>query len=211
LIYKVKEIFKSIQGEGYHVGRNAVFVRFSGCNLWNGNIHSRKNAICNFCDTDFVGTDGLNGGKYSLDQLAKKINMVWDSTFSKEKKFVIFTGGEPLLQVNQSLVNELKSLNFYVALETNGTLCTNIKFDWVCVSPKENSIWKLKNGDELKVVYPQNKFNLKNLEKLDFKFFFLQPKYDALKRVNLVKTLDYCKLNENWFPSFQIHKVLRIS
>jgi organic radical activating enzyme len=108
-------------------------------------------------------------------------------------------------------VNELKSLSFYVALETNGTICTNIKFDWVCVSPKENSIWKLKIGDELKVVYPQNKFNLKNLEKLNFKFFFLQPKYDALKRVNLVKTLDYCKLNENWFPSFQIHKVLRIS
>ena len=174
MIYKVKEIFKSIQGEGYHVGRNAVFVRFSGCNLWNGNIHMRKDAICNFCDTDFVGTNGLNGGKYSLDQLVKKINMVWNSTFSKEKRFVIFTGGEPLLQVNQSLVNELKSLNFYVALETNGTLCTNIKFDWVCVSPKENSIWKLKNGDELKVVYPQNKFNLKNLEKLDFKFFFLQ-------------------------------------
>ena len=137
--------------------------------------------------------------------------MVWNSTFSKEKRFVIFTGGEPLLQVSQSLVNELKSLNFYGALETNGTICTNIKFDWVCVSPKENSIWKLKNGDELKVVYPQNKFNLKHLEKLDFKFFFLQPKYDALKRVNLVKTLDYCKLNENWFPSFQIHKVLRIS
>ena len=96
-------------------------------------------------------------------------------------------------------------------METNGTINTNIKFDWICVSPKENSLWKLKNGDELKVVYPQHKFNLKALEKLDFKYFFLQPKYDSLKRLNLVKTLNYCKLNENWFPSFQIHKVLRIN
>ena len=183
--YKIKEIFKSIQGEGYHVGRNAVFVRFTGCNLWNGNISHRKNAICNFCDTDFVGINGINGGEYSSEQLVKKINLIWNSTFSNDKKFVILTGGKPLLQVEQDFIDKLKKLNFYVALETNGTILTSIRFDWICVSPKENSLWKLKDGDELKIVYPQNKFNYKSLEKLNFKFFFYNQNMIPLKELTL--------------------------
>lgn len=211
MFYKIKEIFRSIQGEGYHVGKEAVFVRFTGCNLWNGKTQDKKSAICNFCDTDFVGTNGKNGGIYDLKNLIEIIDLIWSSNFSNQQKFVILTGGEPLLQVNNELVEKLKRKNFFVAIETNGTIKTSIKFNWICVSPKENSIWKLKHGDELKIIYPQYKFNLKELEKLNFKFFFLQPKYNSLRRVNIMKTEKFCKTNQNWFPSYQIHKILGIS
>ncbi len=206
-MYKVKEIFKSIQGEGYNSGKDSVFVRFSGCNLWNGKIKDKEKAVCNFCDTDFVGTNGKNGGVYRLKELVEIIDKVWDSSFSIEKKFVVLTGGEPLLQVDEKLVRTLKDFKYNVALETNGTINTMIDFDWICVSPKDPKNWKLKRGDELKVVYPQNKFNLKRLLKLNFKHFFLQPKDDKFTRLNLDKTLNYCKYNKKWFPSFQLHKI----
>ncbi|MBD23119.1 MAG: 7-carboxy-7-deazaguanine synthase [Alphaproteobacteria bacterium] len=210
-MYKVKEIFRSIQGEGFHSGKNAVFIRFSGCNLWNGIEKFRKKAICNFCDTDFVGVDGENGGEYKLDDLIKKTLEIWGRTKSHHKKFVVLTGGEPLLQVDKQLIRELKKKNFYIAVETNGTIRTKLKFDWIVVSPKQNATWNLKNGDELKVVYPQNKINLKKALNLKFKYFFLQPMANEFKQLNIIKTIDYCKSHKPWFPSFQIHKSLGIS
>ena len=207
-MYKVKEIFKSIQGEGYNSGKDSVFVRFAGCNLWNGKIKDKEKAVCNFCDTDFVGTNGKNGGVYRLKELVEIIDKVWHSSFSIEKKFVVLTGGEPLLQVDEKLVRSLKNIKYDVALETNGTINTMIDFDWICVSPKDPNNWKLKRRDELKVIYPQNKFNLKHLLKLNFKHFFLQPKDDKFTRLNLDKTLNYCKHNKKWVPSFQFHKII---
>ena len=210
-MYKVKEIFRSIQGEGFHSGKTAIFIRFSGCNLWNGIEKFRKKAICNFCDTDFVGTNGQNGGEYKLEDLIKKTLEIWGKGNLHHEKFVVLTGGEPLLQVNKQLIKELKKKNFYIALETNGTIKTKLKFDWVVVSPKENASWNLKNGDELKVVYPQNKINLKKALDLKFKYFFLQPMSNEFKQLNIIKTLNYCRSHKPWFPSFQIHKSLGIS
>ena len=209
-MYKIKEIFRSIQGEGFNTGRESVFVRFSGCNLWNGKVKDRHKAICNFCDTDFVGTNGKNGGVYNLKDLVNTIDRVWRSHFSLKQKFIVLTGGEPLLQVDKKLVKISQKNNFHVALETNGSIQTNIVFDWVCVSPKSPNHWNLKKGDELKVIYPQDKFDLKKLVRLDFKYFFLQPKYDRFLKINLNKTIAYCRLNKRWSPSFQVHKIIGV-
>ena len=211
MMYKVKEIFKSIQGEGFFSGKEALFLRFSGCNLWNGRKKDRSKSICNFCDTNFVGTDGKNGGKYNLEKLISVTKKVWNHSYTSEDKFIVLTGGEPLLQVDALLVKELKKENFFIAVETNGTIKTNLKFDWVTVSPKENAEWNLRKGDELKVVYPQHKFDLKKIINLDFKYFFLQPKDEEKNRTNILKTINYCKSHKPWFPSFQIHKSLGIS
>ncbi len=205
-MYNVKEIFRSIQGEGYKTGKESVFIRFAGCNLWNGKVQERLKAVCDFCDTDFVGVDGENGGKYSLYDLVEKVEKVWESAFTLKNKYVVLTGGEPLLQVDQALVNLLKKKKYTVALETNGSIATDINFDWICVSPKDPNYWKQKKGDELKIIFPQDKFNLKELLKLDFKYFFLQPKYDKFNKLNLNKTIDYCKLNTQWMLSLQLHK-----
>ena len=210
-MYKVKEIFKSIQGEGFYSGKTAVFVRFSGCNLWSGKNSDKKKAICKFCDTDFFGTNGKNGGTYSLDKLIKQINNVWNYNHSSQKKFVVLTGGEPLLQINHSLLKKLHNENFFVSVETNGTIKTNLNFDWITVSPKEDAKWRQRSGNELKLVYPQTKFNLKKIVKLDFNYFFLQPKNDFNTRINIYKTLNYCKAHKPWFPSFQIHKSLGLN
>ena len=210
-MYRVKEIFRSIQGEGFHTGKAAVFIRFTGCNLWNGIARFRKKAVCNFCDTDFVGIDGQNGGNYKIEQLIKKTVEIWGQERLPHKRFIILTGGEPLLQVDEKLINELKKKNFYIALETNGTIKTKLKFDWVSVSPKENANWILRKGDELKVVYPQNKINLKKALNFEFKYFFLQPMSNEFKQLNITKTINYCKSHKPWFPSFQIHKSLGIS
>ena len=193
-MYKVKEIFKSIQGEGFHSGKTAVFIRFSGCNLWNGIEKFRKRAMCNFCDTDFVGVDGQNGGEYKLEDLIKKTLELWGKNKSYHEKFIVLTGGEPLLQVDSQLIKELKKKNFYIALETNGTIKTKLKFDWVVVSPKENASWNLKKALDLK-----------------FKYFFLQPMANEFKQLNIIKTLNYCRSHKPWFPSFQIHKSLGTS
>ena len=210
-MYKVKEIFKSIQGEGFYSGMTAVFVRFSGCNLWSGKKSDKNKAICKFCDTDFFGTNGKNGGIYSLDKLIKKINNVWNYNHSSQKKFIVLTGGEPLLQTNHSLLEELHNEKFFVSVETNGTIKTNLNFDWITVSPKENAKWRQRSGNELKLVYPQTKFDLKKIVKLNFNYFFLQPKEDFNTRINIYKTINYCKAHKPWFPSFQIHKSLGIN
>ena len=205
-MYNVKEIFRSIQGEGHKTGKESVFIRFTGCNLWNGKVENRLKAVCDFCDTDFIGIDGENGGKYNLYDLVEKVEKVWESSFTLKNKYVILTGGEPLLQVDHALVNLLKKKKYTVALETNGSIATDINFDWICVSPKDPNYWKQKKGDELKIIFPQYKFNLKELLKLDFKYFFLQPKYDKFNKLNLNKTIDYCKLNSQWMLSLQLHK-----
>jgi len=192
-MYRIKEIFKSIQGEGFFSGKEAVFLRFTGCNLWNGRKNDKFKSICNFCDTDFLGTDGKNGGKYNLEKLIFVIKKVWNYTYSSEEKFIVLTGGEPLLQVDDVLIKRLKKENFFIAVETNGTIKTNLKFDWVTVSPKEDAEWNLRKGDELKVVYPQHKFDLKKIRNLDFKYFFLQPKDEEKNRTNILKTINYCK------------------
>ena len=210
-MYRVKEIFKSIQGEGFFSGKKAIFLRFSGCNLWNGKEKDRFKAICKFCDTDFLGVNGPNGGVYNLRDLISKVLMTWNSVFSLEKKFIVLTGGEPLLQVDLALIKELKKKNFFIAIETNGTIDTRLKFDWLTVSPKENSKWILKKGDELKIVYPQTKLDLRTALTLNFQYFFLQPKNDRNFRINFVKTINYCKSHRPWFPSLQLHKSLGIN
>ena len=208
-MFFIKEIFKSIQGEGFFSGKSAVFVRFTGCNLWNGLVKDRENALCQFCDTDFVGINGINGGKYSLDVLVKKICSLW--TAKSKDKFIVLTGGEPMLQVNKKLVESLKKRGYFVSLETNGTIQFDIDFDWVCVSPKQRTKWKVISGDELKVIFPQQAFDLNMLKKLNFKYFFLQPMDNNKKQINIWNTINYCKSHKPWFPSFQLHKSLNIS
>ena len=210
-MFFIKEIFKSIQGEGFHTGKKSIFVRFSGCNFWNGKTETKKTSICFFCDTNFVGTNGENGGKYSEKQLVSKINNIWENSYTNEKKFVVLTGGEPLLQVTGSLVENLKKKGFYVALETNGSIDNNISCDWVCVSPKNINKWNLRFGDEVKIIFPSVSFNLNLVKKMKFRYFFLQPMDGFKKQVNIWNTINYCKSHKPWFPSFQIHKTLNLS
>lgn len=205
--YKVKEIFYSIQGEGFHSGTPAIFIRFSGCNLWSGKENDRKKAICQFCDTDFVGTDGLNGGKYTVEELIKK---VLDITKESNCRFAIFTGGEPLLQVDSKLINSLKNEGFYLTVETNGTQKVPKGIDWITVSPKENANFIQKTGNELKLVYPQSNSIPSNYIGLKFEHFYLQPKDENRPNDNINKTLKYCLMNPKWKISVQSHKILNI-
>jgi 7-carboxy-7-deazaguanine synthase len=205
-MYSVKEIFFTIQGEGCNTGSYAVFCRFSGCNLWTGREKDRKDSICNFCDTDFIGTDGLNGGKYKNPQdLASKAYSLWRGT---HKPFIVLTGGEPLLQVNEPLIKELHRTGFTIALETNGTIKAPNDIDWICVSPKENSELAQDYGDELKLVYPQKKILPKDFEKLNFKNFLLQPMDGPQVKNNTIAARKFCDHNNNWKLSLQTHKVL---
>ena len=206
-MYSIKEIYKTIQGEGAQSGRAAVFVRFSGCNLWTGREKHRSTAICQFCDTDFVGTDGVNGGKYSAKSLVKKINEIWSS---KENGYIVFTGGEPMLQLDKELITECKNYNFETAIETNGTLDIDFEIDWVCVSPKAGSELVLKHGDELKVVYPQNEFNLDVFKDMQFTHFYLQPMDSENKDKNTADAINYCLKDPVWKLSIQQHKLLGI-
>ena len=206
-MYSIKEIYKTIQGEGAQSGRAAVFVRFSGCNLWTGREKHRSTAICQFCDTDFVGTDGVNGGKYSAESLVKKINEIWSS---KENGYIVFTGGEPMLQLDKELITECKNNNFETAIETNGTLDIDFEIDWVCVSPKAGSELVLKHGDELKVVYPQNEFNLDVFKDMQFTHFYLQPMDSENKDKNTADAINYCLKDPIWKLSIQQHKLLGI-
>lgn len=210
-MFFIKEIFKSIQGEGFFSGKSAVFVRFTGCNLWNGLVKDRENALCQFCDTDFLGTNGQNGGYYSLNDLLNKIDKIWNQKKLINNKFIVLTGGEPMLQVNKKLVESLKKRGYFVSVETNGTIQFDIDFDWVCVSPKQRTKWKVISGDELKVIFPQQAFDLNMLKKLNFKYFFLQPMDNNKKQINIWNTINYCKSHKPWFPSFQLHKSLNIS
>ena len=207
--YSVKEIYLTIQGEGFHTGKHAVFCRFSGCNLWTGLEKDRKKAICNFCDTDFVGTDGINGSKYpNAELLANEIDKVWDKDINE--KFVVFTGGEPLLQLDKSLVDLLHKKKFKVAIETNGTILPPENIDWICVSPKQGADFNLKYGNELKLVYPQKGLEPKNFKHLDFDHFFLQPMDGKDLQRNILQSVSYCIENPLWRLSLQTHKIMGI-
>ena len=207
--YSVKEIYLTIQGEGFHTGKHAVFCRFTGCNLWTGLEKDRNKAICTFCDTDFVGTDGLNGAKYSsAELLADKIDELWQKDL--KDKLVVFTGGEPLLQLNKKLIDLLHSKKFKVAVETNGTIIPPENIDWICVSPKKGAKFKLKHGDELKLVYPQDGFSPQLFETFDFDHFFLQPMDGKNLQRNILQSVSYCIENPLWRLSLQTHKIMGI-
>ena len=209
-MYLVKEIYYTIQGEGYHVGRPAVFLRFSGCNLWSGYEKDRKNAICKFCDTDFIGTDGEGGGKFeSPRQLANSLKKFWPKN-SKTKPFVVCTGGEPLLQLNSELIMEIHKVGFEIAIETNGTIALPNGLDWVCVSPKANTKLIVTEGDELKLVYPQKDSTPEDYKQLKFDHFYLQPMDNININENIKKTLRYCFKDPHWNISLQMHKFLNI-
>ena len=209
MAYAVKEIFYTLQGEGVHAGTPAVFCRFAGCNLWSGREEDRATATCQFCDTDFVGTDGTRGGKYATaDELADAIQSDWPN--DSEHRAVVCTGGEPLLQLDQDLVDALHRRGFKIAIETNGTLDTPQDIDWVCVSPKAGAELRLNFGNELKLVYPQAGLDPKELEKLDFDCFSLQPMDGPDREANTKMAIDYCLKNPLWHLSLQTHKMIGI-
>ncbi|MEL0207494.1 MAG: 7-carboxy-7-deazaguanine synthase [Gammaproteobacteria bacterium] len=206
--YRIKEIYFTQQGEGSNTGRDFVFVRFSGCNLWSGKEKNRKSAICQFCDTDFYGTDGINGGVYSAKQLIEKIKSLWVSR--DDNIAVVLTGGEPLLQVNDKLVAALKQEQIYIAVETNGTLDAPDHIDWICMSPKANTEIKLKKGNEIKVIFPQESLDPEKFSLFDFSEFYLQPMDSNKYQENLNATITYCQKNPKWKLSLQTHKILGI-
>ena len=208
MTYRIKEIFFTQQGEGKNTGKDFIFVRFSGCNLWSGKEKNRASAICSFCDTDFYGTDGINGGKYLAKDLIEKIKSLWISADSQIR--VVLTGGEPLLQVDKGLISALKKENIYIAVETNGTLEAPDGIDWICMSPKANTEIKLRKGSEVKVVYPQKNLNPDNFNVLDFKNFYIQPMDSENYEDNVSQSVKYCMQNPNWKLSLQTHKILGI-
>jgi 7-carboxy-7-deazaguanine synthase (Cx14CxxC type) len=209
----VKEIFYTLQGEGANTGRPSVFCRFSGCNLWSGREEDRKSAKCKFCDTDFVGIDGVGGGKF-LDcyELSKTIISYWPQV-SFQKKYspmVVFTGGEPLLQLDENLIECMHQADFEVAIETNGTIQPPKGVDWICMSPKKGTDIVINKGQEIKFVYPQDDFDPKEFENLNFQYFFLQPKDDLFKKQNVKLAMEYCLKNPKWRLSLQTQKLLGI-
>ena len=206
-MYKIKEIFLTKQGEGYHAGRSSVFIRFSRCNLWSGLEKDRHKAICNWCDTDFVGTDGINGGQYTKEEIVNIIHQLWPENHTLNP-FIVCTGGEPLLQLDQPLVNEMHKAGFEIAIETNGTCLPPDKIDWICVSPKKNTDLILKNGDELKFVYPQLGFEPQQFEKFSFNHFFIQPMDGNNYNKNEKISKEFIKKNPRWKLSIQTHKIL---
>ncbi|WP_210394902.1 7-carboxy-7-deazaguanine synthase [Motiliproteus sediminis] len=208
-MYSVKETFYSLQGEGAHTGRPSIFCRFTGCNLWSGREQDRARAACRFCDTDFVGTDGAGGGKFSdADKLASHLSAFWPD--NQSGRYVVFTGGEPLLQLDEALIIACHDAGFEIAIETNGTLPAPQGIDWVCVSPKE-SLDKLvlRQGDELKLVYPQAANQPCDFESLAFRHFYLQPKEESGQDYRQ-QCIDYCLQHPRWRLSLQTHKLLGI-
>ncbi|MBF7052034.1 7-carboxy-7-deazaguanine synthase [Halomonas sp. KAO] len=213
-MYQVKEAFYSLQGEGGQAGRASVFCRFSGCNLWSGREEDRARAVCRFCDTDFVGTDGQNGGRFaSASALADHLVALWPDAPGTATPQVIFTGGEPLLQLDDPLIAAMHARNFDVAVETNGTLPAPPGIDWLCVSPKGTAPLVQASGDELKLVYPQAEALPEQFVDLDFRHFFLQPMDTAPRGVvgdTLSETVAYCLANPQWRLSLQTHKIAGI-
>ena len=210
VIYSVKEIFYTLQGEGAQAGRPAVFCRFSGCNLWSGREADRASAVCQFCDTDFVGTDGEGGGKFpDSDALARTIDSLWPQAYPAHK-YVVFTGGEPLLQLDVALIAALHAHGFTIAIETNGTLPVPPGVDWVCVSPKMGSVLQVQRGDEIKVVIPQVGQHLTDYAGLDFAYFFVQPMDGPHLGANTQLAINTCRNNPQWRLSLQTHKLLSI-
>ena len=208
--YSVKEIFYTLQGEGAQAGRPAVFCRFAGCNLWSGREEDRFSAICQFCDTDFVGTDGVNGGRFAdAQRLADAIDEQWPETESLHK-YVVFTGGEPLLQLDTPLVSAMHTHGFEVAIETNGTLPIPEGIDWVCVSPKQGAKLIVERGNEIKVVVPQTGQDLAAFEQMHFQHYFLQPMDGPDKQPNTELAISICKQRPRWRLSVQMHKLLQL-
>jgi 7-carboxy-7-deazaguanine synthase len=208
--YKVKEIYYTLQGEGAHTGRAAVFCRFTGCNLWTGREEDRHKAICQFCDTDFWGTDGLNGGHYPTpESLAEKVISLWPAN-TAGKPYVVCTGGEPMLQMDDELVEAFHEQGLEVAIETNGTIPVLEIIDWICVSPKAGSELVQLHGNELKLVYPQGGAEPHLFENLDFTHFYLQPMDSPKQAENIAATVEYCKANPKWRLSVQTHKLVGI-
>ena len=206
--YNVKEIFYTLQGEGANSGRPSVFCRFTGCNLWSGQEVDRAMATCQFCDTDFNGIDGTLGGKYTdAASLAHTIAAEWPTDVS-DGKFVVLTGGEPLLQVDATLVNALHKVGFSVAVETNGTVEAPPGLDWICVSPKAKATLVLRSGQELKVVVPQQGLDFNSLARLHFEHFFVQPMDGPLVKENTKWAIAWCLQNPRWRLSVQTHKVI---
>ena len=210
MTYSIKEIFYTLQGEGAHAGRPAVFCRFSGCNLWTGRESDRASAVCQFCDTDFVGTDGELGGKFKTPQeLAALIDSLWPATYAPSK-YVVFTGGEPLLQLDTALIDAMHAVGFTIAIETNGTLPVPDGVDWICVSPKMGSTLVVHKGNEIKVVIPQFQQDLAAYEQLDFENFYVQAMDGLLAAQNMKLAIETCKSNPKWKLSLQTHKLLQI-
>jgi 7-carboxy-7-deazaguanine synthase (Cx14CxxC type) len=209
--YAVKEIFYTLQGEGAQAGRAAVFCRFAGCNLWSGREADRATATCAFCDTDLVGVDGPGGGRFeSAQALAAAIERTWPANSVLGRRFVVCTGGEPLLQLDASLIEALHSRHFEIAVETNGTIAAPDGVNWVCVSPKAGTELAQKSGDELKLVYPQAGADPADFETLPFRHFFLQPMDGPSRALNTELALKYCLDHPHWRLSLQTHKFLGI-
>ena len=207
--YAVKELFRTLQGEGGQAGRAAVFCRFAGCNLWSGREQDRSEAVCRFCDTDFVGTDGAGGGKFeTAAALAGSIAATWgDAT---DRRYVVFTGGEPLLQLDEALIAAVRARGFEIAAETNGTIPAPAGLDWICVSPKAGAPLVQTKGQELKLVWPQDGFNLAELGALAFDHFWLQPMDGPEHVANTAAAVDACLANPRWRLSVQTHKFIGI-
>jgi 7-carboxy-7-deazaguanine synthase (Cx14CxxC type) len=209
MAYSVKELFYTLQGEGLRAGRPAVFCRFAGCNLWSGLEEDRATAVCRFCDTDFVGTDGTLGGKFATaDSLAAAIAALWPA--GEAHRYVVLTGGEPLLQLDAALIDALHAAGFEIAVETNGTVPAPQGIDWLCVSPKAGSGWVQRSGDELKLVYPQPELPPEAITAEGFKHFLLQPMDGTALKANTRAAIAYCQAHPKWRLSMQTHKTLEI-
>jgi 7-carboxy-7-deazaguanine synthase (Cx14CxxC type) len=209
MAYAVKEIFGTLQGEGGQAGRAAVFCRFAGCNLWSGREADRTTAECRFCDTDFVGTDGPGGGRFAdAATLADAILAAWQG--GPDRRFVVFTGGEPLLQLDDALLEAVHSLGFEAAVETNGTLDAPARIDWICVSPKAGTPLRQRSGQELKLVFPQQGLDPAVLAELDFEQFWLQPMDGPARADNTAAAVAYCRTHPRWRLSLQTHKFIGI-
>mgnify|MGYP002777080012 CR=1 FL=1 len=207
--YAVKELFLTLQGEGAQTGKRAVFLRFAGCNLWTGREADRATAVCTFCDTDFIGTDGPGGGKFATaEALADAVAACWGET--ADHRLVVCTGGEPLLQLDTPLIEALHARRFVIAIETNGTQAAPPGIDWICVSPKADAQLKLTAGDELKLVYPQAKAMPERFAHLPFTHFFLQPMDGPAQAENIQATIAYCLEHPQWRLSLQTHKLTGI-
>jgi 7-carboxy-7-deazaguanine synthase (Cx14CxxC type) len=207
--YTVKEIFYTLQGEGRRAGRPAVFCRFSGCNLWSGREADRDSAQCRFCDTDFVGTDAIDGGRFAdASELAGAIAGKWIAADDRERRYAVLTGGEPLLQVDEALVEALHEQGFEVAVETNGTLAAPRGLDWICVSPKAGTALEITSGNELKVVVPQPGLDLDALVKLPFEHHLVQPMDGPDLAGNTAAAIELCLKDPRWNLSIQAHKLL---
>jgi 7-carboxy-7-deazaguanine synthase (Cx14CxxC type) len=207
--YAVKEIFLTLQGEGVQAGRRAVFLRFAGCNLWTGREEDRATAICQFCDTDFVGMDGENGGRYAAVELAAKVAALWGE--AREHRYVVLTGGEPMLQVDSVLVDALHDQDFEIAIESNGTIAAHPGIDWVCISPKAGSDVIQRSGDELKLVWPQSGSDIESLESWQFSHFLIQPMDSSsveANEANRKAAIEIVSDRPKWRLSLQNHKLL---